>query len=122
MIRRPPRSTLFPYTTLFRSAACPVRTPRRRGDAVANAVEPGNRLVEVIQDLAVGRRLRTALGVEGPTRDQGGVVGPAVRNRPHGGVLAARLLLDRAVEQDLHSLLAATEVLVDAFARQLVEA
>src|SRR3712207_8559670 len=23
MIRRPPRSTLFPYTTLFRSATCP---------------------------------------------------------------------------------------------------
>src|SRR3989442_9667061 len=23
MIRRPPRSTLFPYTTLFRSLACP---------------------------------------------------------------------------------------------------
>src|SRR3712207_7308093 len=28
MIRRPPRSTLFPYTTLFRSA---LRAPRRRG-------------------------------------------------------------------------------------------
>src|SRR2546427_7379108 len=29
MIRRPPRSTLFPYTTLFRSASCPCRrTPR----------------------------------------------------------------------------------------------
>src|SRR3712207_8543566 len=26
MIRRPPRSTLFPYTTLFRSAAMPIRT------------------------------------------------------------------------------------------------
>src|SRR2546430_3620713 len=25
MIRRPPRSTLFPYTTLFRSRFCPVR-------------------------------------------------------------------------------------------------
>src|SRR5687767_15573596 len=25
MIRRPPRSTLFPYTTLFRSARAPVR-------------------------------------------------------------------------------------------------
>src|SRR2546422_7938279 len=25
MIRRPPRSTLFPYTTLFRSAALPTR-------------------------------------------------------------------------------------------------
>src|SRR5215471_20385681 len=28
MIRRPPRSTLFPYTTLFRSRV--VRAPRRR--------------------------------------------------------------------------------------------
>src|SRR5260370_21426747 len=29
MIRRPPRSTLFPYTTLFRSATCcPETTPR----------------------------------------------------------------------------------------------
>src|SRR5687767_15407100 len=27
MIRRPPRSTLFPYTTLFRSAIQTVRTP-----------------------------------------------------------------------------------------------
>src|SRR5260370_28795468 len=25
MIRRPPRSTLFPYTTLFRSQNCPAR-------------------------------------------------------------------------------------------------
>src|SRR3989337_4193922 len=40
MIRRPPRSTLFPYTTLFRShrlggGRCPHRRspgPRRRGD------------------------------------------------------------------------------------------
>src|SRR5574338_752334 len=35
MIRRPPRSTLFPYTTLFRSAsaasrASPSNAPRRR--------------------------------------------------------------------------------------------
>src|SRR2546426_3596244 len=34
MIRRPPRSTLFPYTTLFRSRADPVQLGdlRRRGD------------------------------------------------------------------------------------------
>src|SRR5256885_9933200 len=44
MIRRPPRSTLFPYTTLFRSCArtdhpsrlC-VRARARSGDALANA-------------------------------------------------------------------------------------
>src|SRR2546427_5607749 len=28
MIRRPPRSTLFPYTTLFRSLPRPTRRPR----------------------------------------------------------------------------------------------
>src|SRR3712207_7838490 len=31
MIRRPPRSTLFPYTTLFRSAGGPLH-PHRDGD------------------------------------------------------------------------------------------
>src|SRR2546422_6375747 len=36
MIRRPPRSTLFPYTTLFRSAIVPVsQAELERGDAVA---------------------------------------------------------------------------------------
>src|SRR5215813_2389155 len=36
MIRRPPRSTLFPYTTLFRSAA-----PARRGAAPGARSRPG---------------------------------------------------------------------------------
>src|SRR3989441_9227278 len=31
MIRRPPRSTLFPYTTLFRSLRGPLRRSGRRG-------------------------------------------------------------------------------------------
>src|SRR2546430_17453448 len=37
MIRRPPRSTLFPYTTLFRSvvrAAAPARGSRKAGEGV----------------------------------------------------------------------------------------
>src|SRR5262245_62527672 len=33
MIRRPPRSTLFPYTTLFRSAAVGLRAVRRESAA-----------------------------------------------------------------------------------------
>src|SRR5437773_5425341 len=33
MIRRPPRSTLFPYTTLFRSSTGGVRRARSRGSA-----------------------------------------------------------------------------------------
>src|SRR6266581_8788960 len=38
MIRRPPRSTLFPYTTLFRSAGAE-REHRNRAGAVARAAE-----------------------------------------------------------------------------------
>src|SRR2546430_8072346 len=34
MIRRPPRSTLFPYTTLFRSRSAPPGAARRGGGAV----------------------------------------------------------------------------------------
>src|SRR5260370_42393848 len=43
MIRRPPRSTLFPYTTLFRSlsAAFLVRERGARGDARARAGRRG---------------------------------------------------------------------------------
>src|SRR3712207_7794081 len=39
MIRRPPRSTLFPYTTLFRSVLLPVVQPREEQRAVEPARE-----------------------------------------------------------------------------------
>src|SRR5258708_23874343 len=49
MIRRPPRSTLFPYTTLFRSrlssqsrhAACSFVWAKRRGEFVRQPLEIG---------------------------------------------------------------------------------
>src|SRR2546430_17479090 len=41
MIRRPPRSTLFPYTTLFRSCGRG-RSPLRRETAGGEARKPGN--------------------------------------------------------------------------------
>src|SRR2546429_3527386 len=37
MIRRPPRSTLFPYTTLFRSS----RAPSHRCRSIASSTFPG---------------------------------------------------------------------------------
>src|SRR5687767_15443832 len=45
MIRRPPRSTLFPYTTLFRSKCnqydrARTRAPRRCSAAMTSAVTP----------------------------------------------------------------------------------
>src|SRR2546430_5138203 len=41
MIRRPPRSTLFPYTTLFRSCACLPVDGQRTGRGSGNVAGPG---------------------------------------------------------------------------------
>src|SRR3712207_8048201 len=52
MIRRPPRSTLFPYTTLFRSRAVdllrprPRRGPHAQGRALLHRLRPGVRAGE----------------------------------------------------------------------------
>src|SRR2546426_7597902 len=68
MIRRPPRSTLFPYTTLFRSARGALAGARR-----ARAGPPGH-----ARDDAAARR-----------RDEGR--GPARGGAPHaGGRVAGR--------------------------------
>src|SRR3712207_8029189 len=46
MIRRPPRSTLFPYTTLFRSLRIErARYEAQRAQRQYDAIEPENRLV-----------------------------------------------------------------------------
>src|SRR5256885_13102273 len=54
MIRRPPRSTLFPYTTLFRSVLAPVsRFSRRLGSSssVYGAPRDGSRSEEHTSEL-----------------------------------------------------------------------
>src|SRR2546430_11358197 len=43
MIRRPPRSTLFPYTTLFRSLAVPEPARRRAAREHLDAPAPADR-------------------------------------------------------------------------------
>src|SRR2546421_7505244 len=51
MIRRPPRSTLFPYTTLFRSSQCPgLDLPGRRPAVAADAAPQGSRLRRLDHD------------------------------------------------------------------------
>src|SRR3712207_3872623 len=61
MIRRPPRSTLFPYTTLFRSFEAVVRAAESRGAPVIILVSPssfsaegGERLVRAFGAAARG--------------------------------------------------------------------
>src|SRR3712207_7958716 len=41
MIRRPPRSTLFPYTTLFRSSSAAASQPCSEASSAATSAVPG---------------------------------------------------------------------------------
>src|SRR3989442_8914384 len=72
MIRRPPRSTLFPYTTLFRSA--------QLGKIDEGAPEPTRSIAVVQAGTGVGKSLRS----EEHTSE--------LQSRPH---LVCRLLLEK---------------------------
>src|SRR3712207_7482523 len=60
MIRRPPRSTLFPYTTLFRSARHPVHAGDLDLDLAVRADRDRHRLLRhpVLPDLAASSHHR----------------------------------------------------------------
>src|SRR3712207_7571763 len=58
MIRRPPRSTLFPYTTLFRSGCVLVLVQRERHEAEARLRrEPANGVARAVAKLDLDDRL-----------------------------------------------------------------
>src|SRR3712207_8538011 len=76
MIRRPPRSTLFPYTTLFRSARIldlrqleVAHDDLLIGDAEAHAARQRVQLEEVLERLAEGGHVRD-LAVGDDARDR----------------------------------------------------
>src|SRR2546422_11237632 len=56
MIRRPPRSTLFPYTTLFRSDA---RVHTQEGAPLLTEQPPDGGRVAVVPQVALGDRVHT---------------------------------------------------------------
>src|SRR2546425_2508135 len=79
MIRRPPRSTLFPYTTLFRSGLfdrasdAPIGSPKNYS---ANPDHPFNQITGAL--VAAGADVFFAAGESGPRRPPrgGGAPGP----------------------------------------------
>src|SRR2546422_8110547 len=86
MIRRPPRSTLFPYTTLFRSSLTRVRTRVRSSTQASNARRPPWR-----QRLARGGRMtRTSPEDRKSTR----------LNSSHGYISYAVFCLKKKKKQD----------------------
>src|SRR5258708_13496584 len=68
MIRRPPRSTLFPYTTLFRSR----QAARHRGESIVEGL-PRSTLHDFSDKLTfvpAGRRFRESQEPRASTRDR----------------------------------------------------
>src|SRR2546430_15601700 len=78
MIRRPPRSTLFPYTTLFRSSgsmgrssAAPVKARRVIDEQPVLKRSGGRHLRDEIDQRAIVRHMRLHVGMRpiGPPQD-----------------------------------------------------
>src|SRR5688572_32080869 len=67
MIRRPPRSTLFPYTTLFRSVPLHILVRRRCSSSVRLHIEPVRDLDRGVADRAA---LHTSDEVENVSTDR----------------------------------------------------
>src|SRR2546422_4735383 len=62
MIRRPPRSTLFPYTTLFRSQFVDLHAePARGGIASLGCEEANGAVAPEVQQLLAGVRMDAAV-------------------------------------------------------------
>src|SRR3712207_7095525 len=100
MIRRPPRSTLFPYTTLFRSARPAVRSGRS-GAARPGAGRGGQ-----------GRHVREYVGqVAQEGRERSEEHTSELQSRQY---LVCRLLLEKKKSKNTHTRRSATYGLLQA--------
>src|SRR3712207_8393821 len=87
MIRRPPRSTLFPYTTLFRSIVADLETVTREGIGQLSAFLSG-----ALNDLQTWSSLQSMQEVM--IDDQGGEIQAEVeRSEEHTSELQSRQYL-----------------------------
>src|SRR3989442_8215059 len=89
MIRRPPRSTLFPYTTLFRSQRSCTRK-RSHGSSLTTGRSSSPRLQGVYSDLGHDPCQNFALQVLAMNRSEEHT--SELQSRPH---LVCRLLLEK---------------------------
>src|SRR3712207_8952536 len=100
MIRRPPRSTLFPYTTLFRSRPADDRV----GDLLEGVAGDRDRGAGARDD-----RHRGLLRARGVARGEGGDLHPDARSEEHTSelqsrqYLVCRLLLEKKKIKQKHN-------------------
>src|SRR2546425_11814101 len=93
MIRRPPRSTLFPYTTLFRSLADLGITLYRKGTVGDNF----ERVVAMIREARERADLLILCGGLGPTEDD-------LTREAAAEAFGEELVMDEAAEEHLREI------------------
>src|SRR3712207_9446108 len=98
MIRRPPRSTLFPYTTLFRSLVVELgrktHRPRTAADELGPPVERvGHMTIHLLGRRLVVERSERRLGVEGVSELDPAVYRRIQRSEEHTSELQSRQYL-----------------------------
>src|SRR5438552_9935112 len=82
MLRRPPRSTLFPYTTLFRSTSAPIRSASAKESAPAGTIMNSCRSEEHTSELQSPDHLVCRLLLEKKNdRQRAGFHAPRLRAR-----------------------------------------
>src|SRR3712207_7399683 len=89
MIRQPPRSTLFPYTTLFRSHVL-LRARQRAGDVAVEAVLQDARPLDGVAGVLEHQVVERRLGVEHQRREPAARRG---RSEEHTSELQSRQYL-----------------------------
>src|SRR2546429_7111030 len=97
MIRRPPRSTLFPYTTLFRSVSSQIAEdtitwPRLRRVKPISRTIAATILIEEIES-AVPRNSDVSRRLPGSGSSHSGISQPNARSEEHTSELQSRLHL-----------------------------
>src|SRR3712207_7874704 len=90
MIRRPPRSTLFPYTTLFRSLGFVSKGRREQKEVVKDGSEG---LLQGCREMGEGRTAGRERGEDDRLRLDGWDVRPTFRSEEHTSELQSRQYL-----------------------------
>src|SRR3712207_8982916 len=102
MIRRPPRSTLFPYTTLFRSQLPGSRLVHQlHSGALVLRVELHDPVFHLFQRLMLVRAIGDEVGVSIQVAERSEEHTSELQSRQY---LVCRLLLEKKTKPQLHTL------------------
>src|SRR2546430_13628186 len=93
MIRRPPRSTLFPYTTLFRSVTASAEEIKESMDHIAKGADEQLGLVERASKLITG--IATSINSSANTAQAAAEAATATSTAAQSGGAAAQLAAEK---------------------------